>query len=49
VPTISLLIIILAPNSLGGYAGVIYCLFGVVIPLYEYLAKKRMTKLELLK
>jgi len=48
VPLTSLLIVLLAPESLGGYAGTIYCLFGVVIPLYEYLAKKRMTKLGLL-
>lgn len=49
VPTLSLLIVLLAPESLGGFAGIVYCLFGVIIPLYKFLAKKRMIKLGLLK
>lgn len=49
VPLISLFMLLIAPETLGNFAGIVYALFGIVIPLYQYLAKKRMKKLKLLK
>ena len=47
VPFVSILILFFAPTEYKGFAGAVYCLFGVVIPIYSKIRDKKMIKLGL--